>query len=154
MPLASSFSELARLALDQIGRRGPIYKHAGNVDEETERMLMRLANPAGSLIAGLLLISSAASAAADTGALRKRGKAILEQHCSRCHAIGPVGASPLAGTPPMRDVYARFLPRELQAELSEGMVSRHRAMPQIDFRDEDVDAILAYLYALSIRKSK
>jgi len=25
-------------------------------------------------------------------------------------------------------------------------------MPQIDFPDEDVDAILAYLYALAIRK--
>ena len=34
----------------------------------------------------------------------------------------------------------------------EGMVSRHREMPQIDFSDEDVDAILAYLYALAIKK--
>jgi hypothetical protein len=32
------------------------------------------------------------------------------------------------------------------------MVSQHRAMPQIDFSDEDVDAILAYLYALAIKK--
>jgi hypothetical protein len=45
----------------------------------------------------------------------------------------------------MRDIYGRFSPRELQAELSEGLVSKHREMPQIDFSDEDVDAILAYL---------
>ena len=32
------------------------------------------------------------------------------------------------------------------------MVSKHRAMPQIDFSDEDVDAILAYLYALALKK--
>ena len=67
------------------------------------------------------------------------------------HAIGSGGASPLKQAPPMRDVYARFAPRELQAELKEGMVSRHRAMPQIDFSDEDTDAILAYLYSLAIK---
>ena len=47
---------------------------------------------------------------------------------------------------------ARFNPRELQAELSEGKVSRHRDMPQIDFFDADVYSILTYLYALSVRK--
>jgi len=52
----------------------------------------------------------------------------------------------------MRDVYARFAPRELRAELREGMVSKHRAIPQIDFSDEDTDAILAYLYALAVKK--
>jgi hypothetical protein len=52
----------------------------------------------------------------------------------------------------MRDIYVRFSPRELQAELSEGLVSRHRETPQIDFSDEDVDAILAYLYALAVKK--
>ena len=52
----------------------------------------------------------------------------------------------------MRSIYNRFAPRELQAELREGMVSRHREMPQIDFSDEDVDAIMAYLYALAARK--
>jgi cytochrome c len=98
------------------------------------------------------LCSFAPCYAADTGLLRRRGKVILVEHCGRCHAIGTRGESPLKGAPPMRDIYARFAPRELQAELSEGMVSRHREMPQIDFSDEDVDAILAYLYALAIRK--
>ena len=66
--------------------------------------------------------------------------------------VEAVGASPLKQAPPMREIYRRFAPRELQAELSEGMVSRHRTMPQIDFSDEDVDAILAYLYALAVKK--
>jgi hypothetical protein len=55
----------------------------------------------------------------------------------------------------MRDIYARFSPRELQAELSKGMVSKHRKhreMPQIEFSDEDVYAILSYLYALTVKK--
>ena len=106
----------------------------------------------GSLIVGLLLCLSANSEAADSSQLRARGKAILQENCGRCHAIEAVGESPLKQAPRMRDIYARFAPRELQAELREGMVSKHRAMPQIEFPDEDVDAILAYLYALAIKK--
>jgi len=104
------------------------------------------------LIVGLLVCLSAAANAATSSQLRSRGKTLLQENCGRCHAIGAIGKSPLKEAPPMRDVYARFAPRELQAELREGMVSRHRAMPQIDFSDEDVDAILAYLYALAVRK--
>ena len=110
------------------------------------------AHRARSLIAGFLACLSATSNAADSSQLRSRGKVILKENCSRCHAIESVGKSPLKQAPPMRDIYARFAPRELQAELSEGMVSKHRAMPQIDFSDEDVDAILAYLYALAVKK--
>jgi len=115
-------------------------------------MVPRFACHARSLIAGLLVCFSATSDAADSDQLRSRGKVILQQNCGRCHAIEAAGESPLKQAPPMRDIYARFVPRELQAELREGMVSKHRAMPQIDFSDEDVDAILAYLYALAIKK--
>jgi mono/diheme cytochrome c family protein len=107
---------------------------------------------ARSLIAGLMLCWSATSDAADTSQLRTRGKLLLQENCGRCHAIEAAGESPLKQATPMRDIYARFAPRELQAELGEGMVSRHRAMPQIDFSNEDVDAILAYLYALAVKK--
>jgi mono/diheme cytochrome c family protein len=81
-----------------------------------------------------------------------RGKIILEGKCGRCHAVEATGESPLKEAPPMRDIYPRFNPRELQAELSEGMVSKHKEMPQIEFSDEDVHAILAYLYSLVVRK--
>jgi len=104
------------------------------------------------LIIAATLALSFPAAASDTSQLRKRGKVLLEQNCGRCHAVGPTGRSPMARATPMREIYVKFLPRELQAELAEGMVSRHRQMPQIDFRDEDVDAILAYLYALAVRK--
>jgi mono/diheme cytochrome c family protein len=77
------------------------------------------------------------------------GKSLLQKHCARCHAIDAGGESPLKAAPPMRDIYARYPTRELQAELSEGTVSKHKAMPQISFSDEDVAAILAYLYVLA-----
>lgn len=80
-----------------------------------------------------------------------RGKWLLQENCSRCHAVGAVDDSPLKLAPPMRDIYARFAPRELQAELMEGMVSQHKSMPQIDFSEEDAHAILVYLYSLAKR---
>ena len=115
-------------------------------------MVPRFTHPVRLLIVGLLACLSATSNAAPSSQLRNRGKALLQENCGRCHAIGAVGSSPMKAATPMRKVYTKFAPRELQAELTEGMVSRHREMPQIEFSDEDVDAILAYLYALSIRK--
>lgn len=90
--------------------------------------------------------------AAGPAKLAARGRAVLQQNCARCHAIDSSGDSPMSTAPPLRDIYARFAPRELQAELSEGMVSHFRDMPQIEFASEDVDAILAYLYRLSAQQ--
>lgn len=115
-------------------------------------MPVRLALQALNLSVGLLLYFPAASNAADFSKLATRGKVILQEKCGRCHAIEAVGESPLKQAPPMRDIYGRFNPRELQAELSEGKVSKHKEMPQIAFSDEDVHAILTYLYALAARK--
>lgn len=97
---------------------------------------------------GLLLCLAAKLDAANLSKVATRGKIILQEKCGRCHAIGAGGESPLRKAPPMRDIYARFNPRELQAELAEGMVSKHKEMPQIEFSDEDVYAIMSYLYAL------
>jgi mono/diheme cytochrome c family protein len=97
--------------------------------------------------------SRAGSAAViDARKLERRGKVILQEKCGRCHAIGAHGDSPLKIAPPMRDIYVRFAPQELRAEIMHGMVSRHKEMPQIDFSEEDTAAILAYLYALATRK--
>ena len=99
-------------------------------------------------LAAALLSSPIVLRGADSEKL-SRGKALLHDNCGRCHAIGAVGDSPLKQAPPMRDIYARFAPKELQAELMEGMVSRHKSMPQIDFSEEDAHAILVYLYSLA-----
>ena len=115
-------------------------------------MSVYFASHALRLSAGLLLCVSATPDAAEFNKVETRGKVILQDKCGRCHAIEAVGESPLNKAPPMRDIYARFNPRELQAELSEGKVSKHKEMPQIDFSDEDVYAILSYLYALAARK--
>jgi mono/diheme cytochrome c family protein len=102
------------------------------------------------LLAALVFLSST-SGIADSSKLTARGKAILSEKCGRCHAAEAVGESPLKTAPPMRDIYGQFAPRELQEELLEGKVSRHKEMPQIPFSQEDVAAIMAYLYELATR---
>jgi mono/diheme cytochrome c family protein len=110
------------------------------------------ASSAFSFATSLLLCLPTCLHAAEFSALETRGKVLLQEKCGRCHAIEVVGESPLEKAPPMRDIYARINPRELQAELSEGKVSKHKEMPQIAFSDEDVYAILTYLYALAVKK--
>lgn len=97
-------------------------------------------------VASTLYLWTAAHAGAGDE-LEARGKAILEANCGRCHGIE--AESPLKAAPKMRDIYLKFPVRELQEELKEGKVSRHPAMPQIAFSDDQVEAILAYLYRLA-----
>jgi mono/diheme cytochrome c family protein len=77
------------------------------------------------------------------------GKRLLENTCARCHAIDATGESPLKQAPPLRDVYRNRPAQELQFEFAEGMGSRHKDMPQVQFSSEQVDAILTYLSEIS-----
>jgi cytochrome c553 len=115
-----------------------------------DHMSVRFSSRAFAL--GTLLCLPTTLHAAEFSARATRGKIILQEKCGRCHAIEATGESPLQQAPPMRNIYARFNPRELQAELSEGKVSKHKEMPQIAFSAEDVYAILTYLYALGVNK--
>lgn len=73
------------------------------------------------------------------------GKSILATNCGRCHAIDAAGASPLSQAPPLREVYLKYPIDQLEEGFAEGMGSRHRDMPQIQFSSEQVAAILNYL---------
>lgn len=102
-----------------------------------EQMDPCIFHPARSLIVGLLVCLSATPDGKIAGAVTpsKPPAAVRSSKHRRC-AIS---------TPGLRRENCR-------RNSGEGMVSQHRAMPQIDFSDEDVDAILAYLYALAIKK--
>jgi cytochrome c len=94
-------------------------------------MALPFASRVRGLSAGILLCLAALSDAAISSKVAARGKLILQQNCGRCHAIEAVGDSPLKDAPPMRDIYSRFHPRELQERLTEGLGSKHTEMPQI-----------------------
>ena len=77
------------------------------------------------------------------------GKSLLDKHCARCHSIEATGDSPLKKAPSFREVYLRYPIEQLEGGLAEGMGSRHREMPQIQFSPEQVSAILDYLGSIT-----
>jgi len=108
--------------------------------------------PIRDLLALISLLSvGVGSLAADASGSEISGKRLLENHCSRCHSIKATGESPLKGAPPLREIYLKYPIEELEYGFAEGMGSRHREMPQIQFSTEEVSAILSYLGSIAGR---
>ena len=97
------------------------------------------------LMTGLAQISSGLAA---EPTLAQQGQLLLEKNCSRCHAIGRAGTSPVAEAPPFRTVVSRYPPENLAEALAEGIMTRHSEMPQFVFAPDEIDAIIAYLDTL------
>ncbi len=95
-------------------------------------------------IFGLLLVLGAGGASADETA---DGKALLEKNCSRCHGVTAGAASPLAAAPNLWTVLRSYPTERLEFELAEGIGSRHRNMPQIQFSSDEIRDIVSYLSA-------
>ncbi|MGB9141727.1 MAG: cytochrome c [Aestuariivirga sp.] len=76
------------------------------------------------------------------------GKKLVEANCSRCHAVGLTGDSPLAKAPPFREVVKRYPPDSLGEALVEGIVTGHNEMPEFVFEADQAVAIIAYLDSL------
>lgn len=110
-------------------------------------MIMRPLPAALYCLALLALGATGAWAASDSAA--DQGKAILEAKCGRCHGLEATGASPLPLAPPLREVYLKYPIDQLEEGFAEGMGSRHRDMPQIQFSPDQVAAILAYLGSIT-----
>jgi mono/diheme cytochrome c family protein len=96
----------------------------------------------------LCTIGSSCAIAADNASRKLDGKAVLEKHCARCHSLEKTGVSPLKQAPPLREIYRSYPIARLEFELSEGIGSRHRDMPQIQFSTEEITGILKYLGSL------
>lgn len=100
-----------------------------------------------------LLVASIAPAAAGgpDGALNTKGRALLEQHCSRCHGVTTDDASKHDKAPPFRDVFKRYPAENIAEALAEGIVSGHPDMPEFTFNTDEIDAIVMYLDSLTAR---
>ena len=78
------------------------------------------------------------------------GRAIAEQNCSGCHAIGMTGDSPAQDAPPMRRFHENWPIEALGEALAEGVVVGHSdpQMPAFRFDPDDIDDLLAYIESL------
>lgn len=75
----------------------------------------------------------------------ENGKALLEKHCARCHALAGGASSPLKEAPNLWIVLRSYASERLEFELSEGIGSRHKGMPQVQFSSEEIEEIESYL---------
>jgi mono/diheme cytochrome c family protein len=105
-----------------------------------------------SLAAGALMIvlSTLVGTAADLPVI-EQGKSIVTHNCSRCHAIGPRGASRDPRALPLHNLATRYPIESLEEALAEGIVAGHSSMPELTFSSTDVGAIIAYLRTIQRR---
>jgi mono/diheme cytochrome c family protein len=99
-------------------------------------------------LAGIGLVGASPAARADEAADLQAGRELARVHCSRCHAIGDQGSSPMPEAPPFRDLKLRYPVDDLAEALAEGIVTGHPQMPEFTFSPQEIDAFLAYLDSL------
>ncbi len=73
------------------------------------------------------------------------GEALLRKNCGQCHALTAGTSSPLKKAPNLWTVLRSYSSERLEFELSEGIGSRHKDMPQIQFSSDEIDKIENYL---------
>jgi mono/diheme cytochrome c family protein len=95
-----------------------------------------------------LLFLTVFPAAAAEKDLAAKGKLLVTENCSRCHAIGTEGDSPHKEAPPFRTLSAKYPVESLAESLAEGIVSGHPDMPIFVFSPTDVGAIIDYLQSI------
>jgi cytochrome c len=83
---------------------------------------------------------------------QRRGKALLESQCARCHAVGQTGKSPLAEAPPFRTFGEKLYDTDFLQRLQDGLTTVHPGMPTFRFDRGDAEAAVNYLKA--IQRSK
>jgi mono/diheme cytochrome c family protein len=107
------------------------------------------ARPIG-VVSGVFTVAIAlATLATAGGSPEKRGRAIAETKCARCHAIGVEGQSPVALAPPFRVLPQRYPVEHLAEALAEGIVVGHPMMPEFTLQPPEIDALLTYIGSLS-----
>jgi mono/diheme cytochrome c family protein len=76
------------------------------------------------------------------------GRALLQEHCASCHAIGKTGDSPRTGAPPFRTLARSYDLDQFPRQLRRGVLSGHPDMPVFRFKPEDARAAGVYLRSI------
>ena len=92
-----------------------------------------------------ILVCATEAVFAEALPAERRGLIFVREYCSRCHAIGKGGESPLANAPPFRTLRLRYPVADLQRPLFEGI---HPVMPRFQLTASQVGDVMAYLKAL------
>lgn len=104
----------------------------------------------GPLSLAILCAATTLASASDLASSAADGEKLLQDNCSRCHAIGKTGESPLPIAPRLRDVMKIYGAESLEEALGEGLVTGHADMPEFVFPPDQVGAIVTYLHTLEV----
>ena len=105
--------------------------------------LIGCAHPLLAALAILVLLSAGQSGA--SAADLEAGKALAEDMCARCHAIGPADTSPHKDAPPFRSLGKDWPIDSLAEALAEGIVVGHPDMPEITLDPPDIENLLGFM---------
>jgi cytochrome c len=111
-----------------------------------------LARRVSAAIAAVALFGAAGSVAHALDAEQRRSKAMLEEMCGRCHAVGTTGQSPNPLAPAFRTFGEKLYDTDLAQRLQDGLTTIHRDMPTFRFNRHEAAAAVNYLR--SIQRSR
>jgi cytochrome c len=120
---------------------------------EDDRVMLRGLVILTTLASAFTLGLSSAEAFAAEKDLTNKGEALVQENCSRCHAIGKEGNSTHPEAPPFRTLSSRYPIEDLSESLAEGIVSGHPDMPIFVFSPSDIEAIIDYLQSIQEQPS-
>lgn len=115
-------------------------------------MIINTKNAARRLAIGLLLASGLAGSAAAQE--MEAGRALAENLCQSCHAVGETGESANAEAPPFREIAGRYSVWSLQEALAEGILVGHPDMPEFTLDPDEINALLTYMDTLTPTEAK
>jgi cytochrome c len=93
----------------------------------------------------VLVALQASEAFAQSLSALERGRAIAEQKCAHCHAIGHDDERPHAIVTPFRELHTRYPIEMLVDARATGVISGHDEMPMFELSRADMYALLAYI---------
>ncbi|MCE7030647.1 c-type cytochrome [Jiella avicenniae] len=112
---------------------------------------MNLPRTSGLLAGCFLLLAGALTATAEERSQLAVGQQLLEENCSRCHAVTGSGDSPHPAAPPFRTLSERYPVEQIEEALVEGLSTGHPDMPQFVFTPAKAAAIVTYLKSIQAK---
>ncbi|KRR17409.1 hypothetical protein CQ14_31465 [Bradyrhizobium lablabi] len=101
------------------------------------------------LVCLVLPLPGAGSSAAQTlDPEQQRARAMLEDLCGRCHAVGKTGRSPNPLAPAFRTFGEKLYDTDMVPRLQDGLTTIHREMPTFRFNRHEAAAAVSYLRAI------
>lgn len=94
--------------------------------------------------------TSDAAQALDAG--QRRAKAMLEEMCGRCHAVGTTGRSPNSLAPAFRSFGEKLYDTDMVQRLQDGLTTIHTEMPTFRFKHDDAAAAVNYLRSIQRKR--